>query len=211
MQKHNEIKNQTQNQSYVQTTKNTQGAPLSELKTTLGLSTEAPEPQAQGVSVGNPKLISAYGLKRKTTITFPKEGRTRQEFKAESDINNIMARYQKTGLMENSREAIAQYLDCTQFDFQTAHNFIAGATSMFEGLPSSIRSRFDNDPSLFLGYMEDERNHKEARELGLLPREEPQATPLAGEPTQATGGANPPNVAPIKQAEAGTPAAAKAA
>lgn len=148
---------------------------------------------------------TAYGQKLRVQISFPENGRTKQSFKAECDINNIMARYLKTGVLEHVRQNVGQYLDVTGADFQEAQNLVAGATSMFHELPSHIRTKFDNNPAEFLKFMENPRNAEEARELGLLAPEAKVATPLPGEPTKATGDALPPNVAP--KSEPAAPAA----
>jgi hypothetical protein len=39
---------------------------------------------------------------------------------------------------------------------------------MFEDLPSSIRSRFENQPSQFLDFVHDENNLQEMQQMGLL-------------------------------------------
>lgn len=123
---------------------------------------------------------TAYGPKLRIQQHFAADGRTKQSFKAECDINNIMARYLKTGVLEHVRQNVGQYLDVTGADFQAAQELVAGAHSMFHSLPSAIRTKFDNDPAEFLEFMENPRNAEEARELGLLPPLPEQATPLQG-------------------------------
>jgi len=138
------------------------------------------------VHQGNKQFFTAYSPKRRTQIRFPTEGRTKQSFKAECDINTIMARYMKTGLLDHVRQGVAQYLDVTGADFQDAQNLVAGAQSMFHALPSHIRTKFDNNPRDFLAFMENPANAEEARKMGLLPVEAPSSTP----PTE--GGAKTP-------------------
>jgi len=82
----------------------------------------------------------AYSVKSRLAITFPSTGRTVQSFKEECDINTIMSRYHSTGELPNLNAVDPQYLDCTSMDFQVHQNIIAGAQSLFNDLPSAIRS-----------------------------------------------------------------------
>lgn len=131
---------------------------------------------------------TAYSEKTKKSMTFPPNSRwTKQEFKAESDINKIMARYQRTGEIHAINNVAPQYLDVTGADFQRHQEIIAGAKSLFESMPSSLRSRFDNDPAKFLDFTSDPKNRVEMAELGLLNEKATQAilTPVpAPEPAQ---------------------------
>lgn len=100
-------------------------------------------------------------------------GRTRQSFAAECDINNIMARYMKTGALEHVARVVPRFGDVTGQDFQQAMDLVANARSAFEDLPSALRSRFDNDPAMLLEFMQDPENRAEAVKLGLVRKEEP--------------------------------------
>lgn len=117
----------------------------------------------------NTKFHSAYSKKLKQTISFPEESPyTRQEFKDECDINTIMAQYIQTGEFFHLNESAPQYLDCTGEDFRSAMDYVAGAFSMFEELPSKVRAQFDNDPATFLDFASQEKNRPELAEMGLL-------------------------------------------
>ena len=77
---------------------------------------------------------------------------TEQNHKAACDVNNIMARYTKTGVMEHVRAFEPVYSDTTTDDYQNSMNVVADAKTMFEELPSSIRRHFGDDPSEFLEF-----------------------------------------------------------
>lgn len=151
---------------------------------------ELPPRAPQGIGPGggslrssiSPSFKTAYGPKLRVRYQPPSAvGLTKQSFKAECDINNIMARYLKTGVLEHVRTAVGAYLDVTGADFQSAQNLVAGAKSMFHMLPSAIRTKFDNNPAEFLKYMENPANAPEARELGLLPAlDDPSYPPSEG-------------------------------
>ncbi len=113
-------------------------------------------------------LRSAYGPKQRQTITFPETGRTKISMQAECDINNIMKKYQKTGVLDFVNTHQAQYGDATGIDFQNAMQRVAKSREMFADLPSSIRKRFDNDPAQFLDFVNDANNAEEARKMGLI-------------------------------------------
>lgn len=111
----------------------------------------------------------AYGPRNPVGIEFPAEGRTKQSFKDECDINVIMARYQATGLLEHVRDALPQFLDVTEMpDYQSAMDTVAQAKSLFASLPSAIRDRFDNDPRKLLEFVHDPKNLDESITLGFI-------------------------------------------
>jgi len=115
---------------------------------------------------------SAYSTKQKQTITFPSNSRwTKQSFKDECDINTIMGRYMRTGEMPMINVSYPQYLDVTGADFQAHMNVIAGAQSLFNELPSDVRTRFKNDPAQFLDFVSNENNRLELAQMGLLSHE----------------------------------------
>lgn len=112
---------------------------------------------------------SAYSQKLKIQIAFPDDSpHTRQEFADECDINNIMKQYEATGQLFHINEDAPQYLDCSGDDFRDCMDYVAGAFSMFEELPSKIRSQFDNDPAAFLEFCSQEKNRPELAAMGLL-------------------------------------------
>lgn len=120
---------------------------------------------------------SAYSQKPKISqITFPENSRwTKQSFKDECDINTIMGRYMRTGEMPMINLSYPQYLDVSGADFQSHMQFIAGAQTMFNELPSDVRNRFQNDPAAFLDFCSNEKNRPEMAAMGLLSLEATQA------------------------------------
>ena len=121
-------------------------------------------------------FFSAYSPKIKQAITFEENSpHTRQEFKDESDINTIMAAYNRTGELPHVNELAPQFLDVTDMDFHTHMNYIREAQELFEALPSEMRSRFQNDPGAFVDFTSDPINRPEMARLGLLSPEATQA------------------------------------
>ncbi len=99
------------------------------------------------------------------------KSKTKQSFAKECDINEIMAKYQKTGAIAHVNQHGAEYGFATSHDFSSAMRLITQAQDMFAGLPSSIRNRFANDPAQFLDFVQDADNAKEMQTLGLLPED----------------------------------------
>lgn len=115
------------------------------------------------------EVIGPYAPKRKVSISFPEKGRTKQSMAAECDINGIMAKYQKTGVVAHVAKHSGSYGFATSMDFSDAMNLVTHAQAMFNDLPSSLRNRFGGDPAAFLDFVQNPENEAEARELGLLP------------------------------------------
>lgn len=113
-------------------------------------------------------IKSAYSLKDRVQISFKGAGRTKQSFKDECDINNIVQRFLKTGVMEFTQKNQPRYGDVTGFDYSEAMQLVAAAKSMFNGMPAQLRDRFENEPAKFLDFVQDDRNHAECVEMGLL-------------------------------------------
>lgn len=77
---------------------------------------------------------------------------TEQSHKAHVDVNNIMARYTRTGVMEHIRRFEGQYADVSDMDYHEAMSKVADAKSMFEEMPSTMRRHFDDDVAQFLEF-----------------------------------------------------------
>ena len=112
---------------------------------------------------------NAFDLGPRVRLVFPEdEGRARQEMMAECDINNIMAKYQKSGAVDHFARHSASYGFATSEDFHSATNLVIKASGMFTDLPSKVRERFDHDPGAFLAFVQDEANLSEMADLGLM-------------------------------------------
>lgn len=112
-------------------------------------------------------------IRRKVQITFdPEEGMTRQEFERECNINQIMSKYQKSGVVDHITKHSPFYGDYDPIDFQTALNTIKDGEAMFAELPSAARKFFDNDPAEFMAFVQDPANIDKLVELGLATQPE---------------------------------------
>lgn len=124
---------------------------------------------------------------------------TRQEFADECDINVIMARYEKTGVVSHVTQRVPMYIDWTEqpTNLMDALDIMYKADEAFMSLPATVRREFDNDPLKFVDFASNPDNLDKLREYGLAPPAvveealvEPSATPAATPP------AKPPKEAP---------------
>lgn len=125
------------------------------------------------------RFLSAYSPKQRSRLYFPEQGRTKQSFKDECDINVIMGRYLRTGMIDHLAQTAPRYADVEALDFQGAMDIVVAARDRFAQLPSELRDRFSNDPGRLLAFIQNPANIEEARKLGLLAPEAP-PQPQAG-------------------------------
>lgn len=93
---------------------------------------------------------------------------TEQHHKDQCDVNKIIAKYDKTGLIQHVSRIEAQFGDVTGLEFKQAMDLVVDAKALFDDLPSNIRNRFQNNPEFLLRFMEDPGNRDEAISLGLI-------------------------------------------
>lgn len=127
-----------------------------------------------------------------TALYSEEPSRTKQEFTAECDINNIMARFLATGgdmsaLPLTTRKPIYGDLTTMPDSYHAALNYVKDTEHSFMQLDASLRARFDNNPQLFLDFVLNPDNSSELVKLGLataLPVGTPPDTSKAvGDPT----------------------------
>lgn len=146
-------------------------------------------------------FVTAFGPKLKvSTDASAARAKTvvKQSFKEECDINRIMSKYHKTGVISWLAKHEGQYADVTGFDFLDSMNTIAKANEMFADLPSKVRGRFGNDPARFLEFMHDPDSLEESYKLGLRVRPEPAAP---AEPGSKAGSGEPKPATPPVEAK----------
>lgn len=99
---------------------------------------------------------------------FTKPSRTQQNFRDECDINMIVSRYKKTGLLTHVKYSSGTFEDLTLLpDYKEAMNVIAIGTEAFASVPAKLRARFNNDVGEFLQFVHDPLNEDELVKLGL--------------------------------------------
>ncbi|QCQ84902.1 internal scaffolding protein [Blackfly microvirus SF02] len=105
---------------------------------------------------------------------------TKQSFKEECDINNIVRRFEATGIIDHINQAHAQgyYQDLPSgLDLQMGLDMIAQADRAFMSLPADIRAKFDNDAVAFVSYVHDPANQQQLIDWGLAKDTRPPPPP----------------------------------
>lgn len=125
--------------------------------------------------------------------------RTHKSFAKDADINNIMGKYAKTGILVDPLKVdmgrqprFGDFSDIP--DFGHTLNRIKQAQDDFMTLPAAVRAKFNNNVENLLHFLADPKNIKEAVSLKILPAS---VLPETYEPP----------VAPASQGASGTGAA----
>ena len=96
------------------------------------------------------------------------ESMTQQQFKAECDVNNILAKYKRTGMLSHIQKHQGNFGDFSSVeDYQTSLGKLMQAQQSFESLPSELRAKFENDPAQLISFFSSDKNDAEAIKLGL--------------------------------------------
>lgn len=99
--------------------------------------------------------------------------KTDQSFKEMVDVNNIIAKYRKTGQVTHLRKNVGKFADVSKVpDLLSATILVQQAQDSFMSLPSEIRQEFENNPIKFFNFYHDEKNTQKLIEMGLIPKPE---------------------------------------
>lgn len=99
---------------------------------------------------------------------FPDETKTDQSFKDECDVNNIIAKFKKTGQLTHLAKRPGVYADISEItDLLDMTNKVKEAQDAFDALPSQLRKKLDNDPAKFIDYVNDPKNNEELVSFGI--------------------------------------------
>lgn len=124
------------------------------------------------------EIRSAYDDHDRVKKEFPHEGQTQQHMADDCDVNKIMERYEKTGLLDHVNEFQGNYGDFTDVqDYQTSVNQVIAANEVFMSLPAQIRAQFENNPGAFFEFVSDDENLPAMKEMGLIPPGPPEKEP----------------------------------
>ena len=112
----------------------------------------------------NDKPLTEFGL-----ACEPGSSRTKQSFRDECDINRIISRFEKTGMIESLNGKTPFYGDVSDLvGYQDALNVVSEAEALFMSMSAEVRDRFSNDPSKMIAFLSDVRNKDEAIKMGMV-------------------------------------------
>ena len=135
------------------------------------------------------KYLEKRSTKRKARNTFGVT-KTRPEFTAEANINQIMGRYQRTGQLPMVSRKQPYFEDVSQLgDFKEMAEKVQRGREAFNSLPAAVRARFKNNPAELFQFVADDSNYQEAIKLGLIEKKpgrvvKKEAPPAAEKPNQ---------------------------
>lgn len=114
---------------------------------------------------------------------------TKQSFKDECDVNQVVERFARTGNLGDLNPKVPIFADVSQVpDLRSALSIVETATDLFSALDAKVRVRFNNDPAVFYEFISDQKNLKEASDLGLLAKPlDPVVDPKAQAPAPPAG------------------------
>lgn len=120
---------------------------------------------------------------RKSVLVCSEPSRTKQSFAAESDINAIVEKHRRTGLVTSVNPRVGFFGDVSGVkDYASSLRLVQEAEGAFMALPSSVRDRFNNDPVRMLAFLEDPGNRVEAEKLGIVQKRDLPVPPPAEVP-----------------------------
>lgn len=101
-------------------------------------------------------------------------GRVRASMKDECDINRIMSRYAKSGLVTHLAAGKPRYMDVSDVgDYRSLVERVARAEKVFLRLPAKVRASFQNSAAVFLDAVADPGRRPELEALGVLEPSKP--------------------------------------
>lgn len=134
------------------------------------------------------RFRTKYSPRRSVSLSFgADEGRTKQEFLADCDLNRIVERYRRTGVLPESVRANAMRFG----DFSSlptlaeAQEKIHVANELFLALPSRVRDRYNNDPAAFFADSQTPEGRELFVTLGIASHVKPAPSPA--DPVSAGG------------------------
>ena len=134
-------------------------------------------------------IHSRYNLPPNPGYKNDEPSMTQQQFKDEADINTIMARYQKTGVLVDPLTQVTRKPMFDDFsnlgDFRDHQQSVIDAQELFMQLPSTLRARFANDPAELLQWLSNPANKDEAIELGLMSKPSEMTPEMPLEPSSS--------------------------
>lgn len=95
--------------------------------------------------------------------------RTQQHHKEQCDVNNIIKKYQQTGIITHMARDAGIYSGLAPAEsYFDAMKIVLDAKDAFMTLPADVRKKFRNDPQELLSWMQDPKNLEEGVKLGLF-------------------------------------------
>ena len=114
----------------------------------------------------SPTIRNAYSQREPSKTNIKKFGAslTVQDQAPSTNINNIMKRFTKTGLIDHVAAYEPRYGDFAQLDYHTHMERIKEAENAFQELPAQIRKEFDNNIENWLNHLANPDNIEDMKD-----------------------------------------------
>jgi len=125
-----------------------------------------------------PVFKTAYQPSQRYYAPLHGKSLTHQSMAAECDINTIMKKYEKTGVLEHRNRFEGAYGDFSNVpeSYHESMNAVIAAEEMFSTLPARVRRRFHNDPGAFIDFATNPDHAQDMIDLGLATARETQGS-----------------------------------
>jgi len=91
------------------------------------------------------------------------DGRTKQSFADETNIEKIMARADRAGTISHLQKFEGVYADFSDFDFFEQTQMLTKGREIFDELPAEIRTEFQQSPAKFFDFVNHPDNKGDLR------------------------------------------------
>jgi hypothetical protein len=128
------------------------------------------------------------GSRRVVTVN-DKPSKTDQQYRDDCDVNHIMNKYAKTGIITHLAKHPGRFANVSEIpNLLEGFEKVNQAKQAFMDLPGSLRKRFNNDFRNMVAFLNDRSNQEEAIKLGLIELKEiaEQADSPVDAPTKST-------------------------
>ncbi len=114
------------------------------------------------------KFVTPYQNTKRVKTVIVGKSMTDQSAKDEVNINKILEKYDRTGVLTNINKSTPLYDDVSDVtSYKEAIDRVQETKERFDELPSELRAKFENDPLQMLEYLTNPENHDEMVKLGL--------------------------------------------
>lgn len=122
------------------------------------------------------------------------DGLAQQSFKDQCDINNILKRHQAGDVLYHVKDTPPQYMEVEPMDYREALQLAKDVQDRFDSLPSNLRSKYENDPELFLADLQRQQTEEKTSQNTADTQETQSGSDEPGSvdtrPTPSTGNAS---------------------
>lgn len=115
--------------------------------------------------MARPKVRDAFKRDRVQAYKVPGDSMTEQHHARACDVNTIMAKYLKSGVIDHIKQYEPQFGDVSNLDFKTSMDQVAAVKSEFHNLPAFVRDHYKQDPGAYLDAVSTEEGIEELRKL----------------------------------------------